>query len=473
MEKSHRWTEWIKKKKHLCIIILGLVTFLFIGFGEGIIGHVLGGDSEAYYINFKHHIGVAPLYPLFIQIIRILVGSKACLDVVAWIQIFFLVFSILYFIYVLQQEMGLKVIETIAVWCAAMIPFVILLPEDPIGHTIMTESVTYPLTYLIMALLIKGVWQKKERYFVYSLLLMVAAGLVRSQMLFLFPIVGIAYFYMEVKEWWDRKEAWIFNVKFWKRIVVACIVILIAMKSVSWITVVHEKVFFDAPTVDYSDQTLVQHMLYLADETDEELFADEDIKEIFRRCYVGMMEQKTNYIHQQEGLTAWQKIVGDCGANSYMLTDVIVEYYGENMPSDTIEREVLIADISHELAYPLLKVHWRDKIAEALDLIPSGFVSTVLFHKLEFYGIIHIFTLLFYMFGIVLSILAWRIFAENKKAVELLLLCLLTSAINVIACNVIHFGLQRYLAYTLGLNWVGMLLMIREYGIFIWYKVKK
>ena len=456
---------WLKKDTHLLNIIISVVTLLYISFGEGVIGHVLGGDSEAYYINFRHHIGVAPLYPLLIHIVRFFVGDALYLDAVAWLQIFFLVFSVVFFVVTVQKELKLNAFITTAVWLAAMIPFPILLPEDPIGHTIMTESLTYPLTYLVTSLILKGIWKKKDKYFIFSVLLAVVAGLVRSQMLFLFPVIGVAYFYSVAKTC-EKGKKWILSGSFWGRILVAIIVILFAMKSISWITIVHEKVFFDAPMVSYSDQTLVQHMLYLSDEEDEALFEDEDVRNIFERCYKGMMEQKTNHLHQETGLAAWRKIVADCGADSYLLTDVIESYYGDSMPENYIEREVLIADISHELAYSLLKVHWKDKIGEIIDLVPSGFVSTVMFHKTSIYLLIHIFTLLFYIVGVGLSMGLLLIRKNSDKEGEVLLLALLTSIVNVLACNMIHFGLQRYLAYTLGINWVGMILVVYKYFTF-------
>ncbi len=449
----------------MCILVITVISALFITFGEGNIGYVLGGDSEAYYIHFRHHIGVAPLYPLFIHVINLLVGEAYYLNVAAAVQIAFLVYSIIFFVNTIRQEFRLKWYETILVWGASMLPFVILLPEDPIGHTIMTESFTYPLTYLTMTFLIKGIFRQGEKDFIISLVLCIISGLIRSQMLFLFVVTGAAYFYMVIRRCQKRGERSITSSKFWIRIAVACMITLLGMKSVSWLTIVYEKVFFDAPAVAYSDQTLVQHMLYLADGEDERLFEDEHIREIFIRCYQGMMEQESNYIHQEEGLAAWQKIVGDCGANSYLLTEVIEEYYGSmgTLPEDPIEKEVLIADISHQLAYPLLKVHWQDKAAEAFDLIPAGFVSTVLFHKLEIYGIIHIATLLFYVIGTLLACFYYSRRKEDKRAAELILLFFFASAVNVIACNIVHFGLQRYLAYTMGLNWAGILLLLRGF----------
>ena len=40
-----------------------------------------------------------------------------------------------------------------------------------------------------------------------------------------------------------------------------------------------------------------------------------------------------------------------------------------------------IAQISHELAYPLLKAHLTDKLKRAVTLMIPGFISTVAFHK--------------------------------------------------------------------------------------------
>ena len=65
------------------------------------------------------------------------------------------------------------------------------------------------------------------------------------------------------------------------------------IKAVSGLTVVYEKVFFDAPALDYSDQTLVQRLLYLAQEEDQELFADEQIKAIYAETWERMEEKQT------------------------------------------------------------------------------------------------------------------------------------------------------------------------------------
>lgn len=446
----------IRSKKSL-YLGLAILSLIFFGVNAGTFGHVLGGDSEAYYTQFHHHIGVSPLYPLFIYLLKLMVGEGLYLDAAAVVQILFLVFAIIYVVAVMSEQFSLSAWESAVVWFFAMIPFGILLPEDPIGHTIMTESITFPLTYLFTAVMCRAVLKKENKFFAQALGLAMVSALVRSQMLFLFAVIGLAYFYVEWKVLGVGK-------RFFCRLLCCFAVIILAMKSTSWMTDIYERVFFGAENVAYSDQTMVQHMLYLSDAEDEQLFEDEDIREIFRRCYAEMEVRQTVHAYQPTGLTAWREIVRDCGENSYLLTEVIDEYMGEKglLAEGYLEKEKQVAEISHELAYPLLKVHWMDKLREAFTLMPSGFVSTVLFHKESLYGLIHLLTGIFYVFAIVAGIICYRRDRKNQKAAEYMCLVLTMSVVNVVSCNLIHFGLQRYLAYTLGLNWVGMFLLMRK-----------
>jgi len=451
--------------------VLIVITFLFILLGEGTptLWHVLGGDSEAYYIHFRHHLGVAPGYPLLIHLVELLVGNTYYLDVVAGIQMIFLTVAIIYLVYTLGTLLELKVWEIVFVWGFALLPFVILLPEDPIGHVIMTESLTYPIIYIFIAWLLNAAILKEEKKLFSSLVLAVIATLIRSQMMFLFAVWGICYFYILAYRFYHSDNNRIFSKQFLIRLAGGVVVVLLCMKSVGWMTTLYEKVFFDAPNVAYSDQLLVQHMLYLADEEDANLYEDEALREIFTETYKEMIERRSNYKYQPQGLTAWKYITGACGENSYILGDVIRDYLEESgeLGADYVTGEVQVAQISRELAMPLLIVHWADRIKETFDLLPAGFVSTVLFHKESFYEVIHIVTLLFYVFGIVTGSHCW-LRTKRKLASEMLLLVLGTSIINVVYCNILHFGLQRYLAYTLGLNWIGMFLVLRELVILFW-----
>lgn len=83
-----------ENKKNFLYGIIIIATLLFVIFGEGTpLSYVYGGDTEAYYLNFHHHIGVAPGYPLFIHVIQVLFGDSLYLHVTAAIQIALLVFQ--------------------------------------------------------------------------------------------------------------------------------------------------------------------------------------------------------------------------------------------------------------------------------------------------------------------------------------------------------------------------------------------
>ena len=188
----------LTKKNGLFYGIIFGVTFLFVLLGEGEIGYVMGGDTEAYYLNFHHHIGVAPGYPLFIHLIEIFFGERFYLHIVAFLQILFLAASITFLVFTVQTLLKLVAWEAVIVWGFSMLPFVMLLPEDPIGHVLMTESLTYPLFYVFMAVVFRAIASKRERDFVWPALLAMLMTWIRPQMLFAFAVVGIAYFYIQL-----------------------------------------------------------------------------------------------------------------------------------------------------------------------------------------------------------------------------------------------------------------------------------
>ena len=128
-------------------------------------------------------------------------------------------------------------------------------------------------------------------------------------MMFLFVVWGICYFYILAYRYYHSDKK-IFSKQFLFRIVGGIFVVLLCMKSVEWITTLYEKVFFDAPNMAFSDQLLIQHMLYLADEEDVNLYEDEALREIFTKTYEEIVERQSNYKYQPGGLTAWKYITG-------------------------------------------------------------------------------------------------------------------------------------------------------------------
>lgn len=129
------------------------------------------------------------------------------------------------------------------------------------------------------------------------------------------------------------------------------------IKAVSGLTVVYEKVFFDAPALDYSDQTLVQRLLYLAQEEDQELFADEQIKAIYAETWDRMEEKQTVQAYYGNSWKNWSEMFQAFGTNSRILGTVIREELDQEgiLAKDEIGQEIQVSDISQEIAQKLLK----------------------------------------------------------------------------------------------------------------------
>lgn len=454
----------MKNKRNFLYGIIIIVTLLFVIFGEGTsLSYVYGGDTEAYYLNFHHHIGVAPGYPLFIHVLDVLFGDSLYLHITAAVQIILLVFSIFWLIRTIDKIFHLKVWEVLVVWGFSMLPFVMLLPEDPIGHELMTESLTYPLFYLFIAEIAKGIIWKKRRYFVWSFVICALEMWIRPQMLFCFAVLGVAVVYVKIS---DRIK----NGKkkgFWKNWAVQCVLcalcVFAGIKAVSGLTVVYEKVFFDAPALDYSDQTLVQRLLYLAQEEDQELFEEDQIKNIYLETWNRMEEKQTIQAYYGNSWKNWTEMFQAFGANSRILGDVIREELDHSgiLAKDEIGQEIQVSNISHEITQKLLKKYWKQHFALTVQLLPKSFISTVFFHKKQFYDLIWIATCLIYLGAGITAVLR-LIKRKYTDSAEFMLLVMAASIINALGCDLVLAGLQRYMAYTLGMTWMGLFLLVRS-----------
>lgn len=443
-------------------LILTFGTLLFFLCGQGVLWYAMGGDTESYYIYFGHHIEAKPLYPLFFHILNLIFGSSLYLYAAAVIQMILAVFCLIFFVHFIGTRLKLDSFSIIVVWIASLFPFYLLLPEDPIPHVLMTESLTYPLLYLYVVIVLKGIYDKKEKYFYYSGLFVILLTLIRGQMLFLTAVSGIAYFYYLIKE---KAGKW---KKILLQLVVYAVFLLVCTGAEGLVTTGYEKIFFNAPKQDYSAQTLVQKALFCSDEKNAELFTDEIEREIFEKTYRGMKEMGTTYEFRTGDLWDWKHTTASFGAGSYLVQDVIEEVLTvyDMWPADPIEQENRVLYYSRQLSSKLMKENLSRCLEISFSMMPAGFVSTVLMHKEAVYGLIHIATLILYVMAIIVSI-GICMYTRNKEGQdfqesEFMWLILGIAIINVVSANLVHFGLQRYLAYTVGMFYVGGYLMLRK-----------
>lgn len=454
--------EWIKKNIYY---ILGILTVLFFLFGQGVMWYAIGGDSEAYYIHFEHRLEVAPLYPLFLHIMDLIFGNELYLHAASVVQLIVTVICLMVFIRFIGKKLELDVFSIVVVWLGALIPFYLLLPEDPIPHVMLTESFTYPFMYVYAVLVLKAIFDNDEKYFFISALFVELMALIRGQMMFLFVVSMGMYFVWYIKRQFIEKN----NKSMWFKKLVArmaslMLCILVCVMVGRGLKFAYERIFFNAPSQSFAEHLAVQKALYCSDEEDAALFEDEIEREIFEKTYAQMKLVETTYQYADSGLYNWRHAIEGFGANSRIVGDVIVEVLTEHgmWSEDEYEQEDLKLQYSGRLSRTLMKDNWKQYVHLFFVCLPSGFLSTVLFDKERIYLLLHIATAILYLLAITVSIFICLVKKKVLRETEYMWLVLITSIINVVASNAVHMGIQRYLAYTVGMFYVGAYLLVRR-----------
>lgn len=462
------------KKEKIYKVALYVAGILFFIFCQGEIGWVMGGDSEQF-LSFGYTAGVMPmpLYPLFLRMMHVVFGESVYLYIVMIMQSVLAGCCTAYFADYIRKQFHLNFVEGVIAFFVSLFPFIILLPEDPISHGIMTEAISYPLFYVYIVLILKAIYNDKKIYLYGSTLLIFFMSLVRPQMKFLFAVSGVVYFYIVVK---NRIIAGKENTDKWYigKTAVFFLVLLVSLKVITITVDIYQRVMFDTPASNYSYMAIVERGLYACDAEDEALYEEEYLKEIFRKTYAEMEEQQANYKYMGEGFGRWNDIVRGTTTCSRIVGKYAREYLVSNgeLSSNPVKEEAQVSEIFGAIGTVLVKDNHRQYLVDSMNLMPAGIVSTVLFHKESIYGLIHATALFLYVAAIGLSIWVYVKKKHNTQIAEYMLLITGTAILNVVSSNMVLFGLQRYLAYTLGMFYLGMLLVIRDFWR-VYFRAKK
>lgn len=462
-----KWGEKMSpdKREKMYKVGLYMAGILFFIFCQGEIGWVMGGDSEQF-LSFGYTAGVMPmpLYPLFLRIMRAVFGEGIYLYIVMIVQSILAGCCIAYFADYIRKQFHLNLAEGVIAFIVLLFPFIILLPEDPISHAIMTEAISYPLFYVYIVLVLKAIYNNKKSYLYSTVLLIVFISLARPQMKFLFAVSGIVYLYLAIKTRITVNKE---NVEKWYlgKVIAFFLVLFLSLQAITITVDIYQRVMFDTPASNYSYMAIVERGLYACDAEDEALYEEEYLKDIFRKTYAEMEEQQVNYKYMGEGLGRWNDIVRGTTTCSRIVGKYAREYLestGE-LSSNPVKEEAQVSEIFGAIGTVLVKDNYKQYLTDSMNLIPAGFVSTVLFHKESIYGLIHVMTLVLYVVAIGLSIWVYVKKKHDSRVAEYMLLITGTAILNVVSSNIVLFGLQRYLAYTLGMFYLGMLLIARDF----------
>ena len=340
-------------------------------------------------------------------------------------------------------------------------PYAIELPRYVISHELMTEGIAYPVFYLFILIIAQGVFHKRQGYVFIAFGVSLFLSLVRPQMQFLYAVTAVVLIYIGI---WNIKEKGFSKVgKSAGWILAAAILIFGGIRLTYVIDGWYENAFFGGHGQDSSNYTIQCRVIYASDAEDANFFEDPVLKEIYEKTYAEMEREKCTWKYMRNDLWRWKDIVGGSGQVSRIVQRNVEDYLRQEVGmKEDIQVEQTKNRICGEMADILLRHNWPEYLLTSLMLMPSGFVASVLFQREGFYVLCHIGTVILYLAAVLAIILFYRKKYLDTRKAELMLLIIGTAAVNVIASNLILFGLQRYMVYTYGLFYMGMFLIVAE-----------
>ena len=161
-------------------------------------GYLLWKDSPAY-LAFDGRTGIVPVYPLLLQVNRMIFGEESFLYAVVVEQTILTMICILAFTEFIRKRFRLSYLASYpVVLFSVFMPFTTNYPLSISNHDIMTEALAYPIFYLYMICFLKCIFDKKYRDIVLMVLVSVILALIRTQLQLVGVFNAAASFYISL-----------------------------------------------------------------------------------------------------------------------------------------------------------------------------------------------------------------------------------------------------------------------------------
>lgn len=470
-------------KKHQ-ILQIGIMLLL------GVLFYICAGDKwisieddSMFYLNPSGHEGVMPIYPLLLYVIKIIFGDKLYLPVVVIIQSVLAIVCTMLFSLFIQRSFLLKWWEDILIYVACMLPFSIYLPESGITHQIMTEGIAYALFYIYFLFLLKYVFTNKSMWCVATWGMAIVMSLVRSQLLFLLVVLAVIFiikisiFNKNIKK---QMKICAFLISMVGSGIAVLLSVLVIYKVAPDLAVdklsrfEKEEKQLEEKTELTKDETEIApsaHSLYLqnmsqftsvimirglyeADATDEQLFENEEEKELFNYVYKAIDEKKYRYTYARQDLYMWKDLI--CDKIPIAAFQGYNEYIIDNPHSDIEPRSVLT-----KISLKILINHFGRYLYHTMRMMISGFISSIFFQISKIYLLCHFITLALFLLAVIGAVWCEKR-GKNKQVAEFMATTLVFIGLMVTIVNVMFFGLQRYMVYAMGIFYCSSYLLLKE-----------
>lgn len=432
--------EFIKSKKQDCIFIAGLIILgLVFFFGIGQKRYILERDSDIFIRADRFVMGYGyVVYPMFIRLIRTLIGPVYYLDAIFITQgLISLTASLLL---TLQLKKKYKLARSISalLFLCTLGPYTYTLPEYVSSHCIMTEGLAFPMFYIWIILAILIYLDKKNKLFIPLILQSVVLILTRPQLLFLLIVVILLAIERTVDYFAQNKQN---KVK-----IISIIIAITAFFSIlSFPQIVRHNI------LPQLTDAVTGRVFCIADREDNELFEGTD-RDLFEKLITEIDAMGTSEEYFRDDIRRWEDIAHAINENTKYIGNAVAKYMVDD-PRSSYE-------IKSELAYRLLLEHWDKYIYLTLPLLIQSLVVSVFYHPESAYVLGYIISFFIYVFGCCLAFVLIKKKACKIEYIIPFIISMLVLLTNAVLTNVVFMGLQRYVVYSFGCYYFSMIIML-------------
>lgn len=463
---------------YMMMVIIAIIVFFVLGEEVPAID-----DDVEWYTNIINNAAVMPIYPLYSYFWKHVVGEvNAFMAMVIFQGILASVMTIGFTLYI-RAKMQLSNMSTIIVHLCTLLPFLIYLPRCNITQIVLTESLAFPFTYLLVYFCLRSVYDGKIKYCIYAMVLSFFLYLLRSELLVAIALSGLMLFIQLVRLY--KNSVWRVLVKLLiaggSMIVVFAVAFILHNMYLAHVVPalnpeyrVEETVAVDdeaqeqKATVNVAANTsqfrrlIANRGCYLLHDEDYVLY-DDTVKQGAYLAAIDSIRANDPTGLLQDNPISYVKPWDTQGMVSEMNVDYAIEgmvaYYQELYPNSEINPTALAWDDIMLFAVTAIVHHQGELIATFVRLFFAGLQASIFYQPQGLYVVAELITLAMLLVSLVMLVVGRK---SASKAIWMLRIVLLGIVVYDGIVSAVHFPLQRYLVYFQGMYFAAMYVVLVE-----------
>lgn len=470
--------EDYKKIAYCLLFVVGIVFFIVLPSGKS-----FEYPDSRYYTDVTSYGAVMPIYPLFVHFMQLIAGVDAYKTAIVYVQGTIAIICIQYFLYELDRIIKLSTVALVFSYMLCLLPFTITLPDRIITQCILTEGLTYSLTYLFVVLMYKAMIKDSEKFLVWSYAFSMLLYLIRSQSIISILLVGVVHIWLIIR----RKEKNVGSVIRSVLRAVTATVLTVALAfalHTMYINTVVPRINNEAeavqeseddstnviqnitpPTSQFSDIITIKGF-FLATENDGKRYKNSEFEGAYERVYEELSKKrlllennKVSYADSWEGLGE-EKL-------GLIVYQTIIDYNIENNIGEGSWDQA----ISQGKAMAVRLIFWHpiSFFVVFLRLFFAALVAGIFFQPPSHLVICEIITLLIILLTVGALVVEKKSIKPEVLFIRLISICILVFAFIISA---VHIPIQRYMVYFQGMFYIGWVVYLEKNIVEKYFKMK-